>query len=252
MVYRLARAMLNPQKEHWKELKRLEEYKASHPAIGVVFRRDKNKEVLKKGANLDCLTYFADADLAGDKRDTKSTSGYSVHLGDSGMFDWKSKKQTCVCQSSCESEVYSSKECTCHAIWLRNALKTMGFTFTKPTPICQDNQSAIALCRSEKHHARTRHFRMHVNLLRDNFHRRVTRYPWVPTKQMRGDLFNKAHGPGDHERLCKLNGIYAESVLTVPDTKDIEFIQVDGWPTTLKQQVCTFGRLVKLPKNGIT
>ena len=93
-------------------MNRLERYKSTYPSMGVVFRRAQSKEKLKFGTNLDCLTYYADADLAGDKRDSKSTSGYCVHLGESGMFDWKSKKQTCVCQSSCESEVYSSKECT--------------------------------------------------------------------------------------------------------------------------------------------
>ena len=250
VVNRLAKAMLNPQKHHWAELKRLEQYKATNPGLGIVFRRAIDNEKLKKGTNLDCLTYYADADLEGDRKDSKSTSGYSVHLGDSGMFDWKSKKQTCVCQSSCESEVYSSKECTCHAIWLRNSLSFMGFTFTRPTPVCQDNQGAIAICKSEKHHSRTRHFRMHVNILRDSLQKRITRYPWVPTKYMKGDLFNKAHGPKLHENLCNINGIYAEPVRLVPDTKDIPMVDIDGWAVTLKQQYKKVKHNKKKKKKG--
>src|SRR5210317_1030222 len=111
------------------------------------------------------------------------------------MFDWKSKKQTCVCQSSCEAEIFASKECTNYAVWLRPALAMMGFTFTRATPIAQDNASAIATCTGTKHHSRQRHFRMQINLLRDCCNRRITSYPWVPTKQMKGDLFNKMHGP---------------------------------------------------------
>ena len=233
-VYRLAKSMLNPQKEDWEGLARLERYKCTNASIGTVFRRAISKEKLKKGTNLDCLTYFADADLAGDVKDSKSTSGYCTHLGESGMFDWKSKKQTCVCQSSCESEVYSSKECTCNAIWLRQGLQEMGFTFTRPTPVCQDNTSAIALCKSDKHHSRTRHFRLHINLLRDNLKKRVTRYPWVPTVHMKGDLFNKAHDPKRHEELMAQNGIYVEPLCRIP--QNVEPLRIDGWAETLKQQ----------------
>ena len=207
VVHKLAGSMLNPGDEERKAMDRMEDYRATHPDIGVIFRRAKNKEELKKGMSMDCLTYYADADLAGDHRDSKSISGYCVYLGDSGMFDWKSKKQTCVCQSSCESEVYASKECTCHAIWMREGLTQMGFTFNDPTPVCQDNRGAIALCKSDKHHSRTRHFRMHIGLLKDCREKRITVYPWIPTKLMRGDLFNKAHGPARHLELCEYNGI---------------------------------------------
>ena len=65
-VYQLAKHMLNPQKEHWEAMQRLERYKFSNPEIGIVFRRAASGERLKKNQNLDCLTLFADADLAGD------------------------------------------------------------------------------------------------------------------------------------------------------------------------------------------
>ena len=233
-VYQLAKHMLNPQKEHWDAMRRLDNYKACHPEIGIVFRRAASKEKLRRGQNLDCITFFADADLAGDQRDAKSTSGWCVHMGESGMFDWKSKKQTCVCQSSCEAEIYAAKECTCYAVWLRSALGIMGFTFTKPTPIAQDNSSAIATCTSSKHHSRQRHFRMHVNLLRDYCNKRVTTYPWVPTKQMRGDLFNKTHQPVDHIRLCQINGIHAEELKYITDEPTM--IQLDSWTDEQKSK----------------
>ena len=47
-------------------------------------------------------------------------------------------------------------------IWMRQALSFMGFTFTLPTPVCQDNSGAIALCKSDKHHSRTSHFRTYT------------------------------------------------------------------------------------------
>lgn len=209
VVAKLARSMLNPQKEDWAQMKKLNQYKATNPEMGCVWRAADPPVKLVKGMSMDCLTFYADADLGGNhtNKNGKSTSGYCAHLGETGMFDWKSKKQTCVCQSSCEAEVYASKQATCQAIWLRNGLVDMGFTFEKPTPICQDNQSAIAQCVSDKHHSRARHFRLHVNLLRDCYNKRITCYPWVPTTEMKGDLFNKAHGATDHQRLCEANAI---------------------------------------------
>ena len=234
VVHKLAEGMLNPQWEHEKGIDRVEQYKATYPEVGVVFKRHPNKEKMKFGLNLDCLTYYADADLAGCRTTSKSVSGYCVYLGESGMFDWKSKKQTCVCQSSCESEVFANKECTCHAVWLRQALSEIGFTFTEPTPVCQDNSGAIALCKSDKHHTRVRHFRMHVHLLKDCARRRITIYPWVPTRQMRGDLFNKAHGPDMHQKLCRLNGIHTVSIEHIfPEAEPLE---IYGWPERVAKE----------------
>ena len=119
--------------------------------------------------------------------------------------------------SSGEAEIFASKECTNYAVWLRPALAMMGFTFTRATPIAKDNASAIATCTGTKHHSRQRHFRMQINLLRDCCNRRITSYPWVPTKQMKGALFNKMSGRMDHERSCKLKGIYAEELRYVAD-----------------------------------
>ena len=119
-------------------------------------------------------------------------------------------------------------------LWLRKGLSYMGFTFTKPTPICQDNTSAIALCTSDKHHARTRHFRMHVNLLKDCLRSRITRYPWIPTKYMKGDLFDKAHGPTKHKDLCLQNGIYSQRLNMI--SEKYEELVTEGWAETVKLQ----------------
>ena len=75
---------------------------------------------------------------------------------------------------------------------------------------------------------------MHVNLLRDYCNKRVTAYPWVPTKQMRGDLFNKMHQPVDHIRLCQLNGIHAEELKYITDEPTM--IQLDGWTDEQKSK----------------
>ena len=51
---------------------------------------------------------------------------------------------------------------------------------------------------------------------------------------MKGDLFNKAHGPTRHEELCEANGIYAQRLALVPD--DVCPLRVDGWCETIQEQ----------------
>lgn len=68
---------------------------------------------------------------------------------------------------------------------------------------------------------------MQINLLRDCCDRRITAYPWVPTKEMKGDLFNKMHSPSEHERLCELNGIYAEGLKFI--SEEPKMLKLSGW-----------------------
>jgi hypothetical protein len=51
---------------------------------------------------------------------------------------------------------------------------------------------------------------------------------------MKGDLFNKAHGPTRHEEMCEANGIYAQRLALVPN--DVHPLQVDGWVETIQEQ----------------
>ena len=235
-VSRVAWSMLNPQKQDWLALDRIERYKATNPEMGPVWRRAEPPETLKYGTNLDCLVFFADADLAGCRETSKSYDGFCAFLGNSGyrMFDWSSKRQTCVAQSSCESETNTAKSATNAYVWLRNGLSYMEFTFTKPTGICQDNQITIALCKSDKHHSRTRHFRVHVAVLRDAYTRRIAWYPWVPTRYMRGDLFNKLHQPIDHERLTAACGMSNMPISHLPDKG--EPFELESWLEKVREE----------------
>jgi hypothetical protein len=212
----------------------MECYRATFPEMGVVFRRDENKEELKQGMSLDCLVAFADADLAGDIKTSRSTMGYSVHLGNSGMFEWKVKTVKTISQSSCESETVTNKECVTTMLWLRCALAFMTFKFEHPTPVAQDNTSAIATCTNEKHHSRTRHFRMQIHFVKDCFERRITCHPWVPTKWMKGDLFNKGHGPARHEELLEMNQITPFSIDAISEIPKDH--RIYGWEKVVEAE----------------
>ena len=105
----------------------------------------------------------------------------------------------------------------------------MGFNITKLPNICQDNAGAIAMCTSDKFHSRTRFFRVHMNVLRDAYNRKVCYYPWVLAVHVEGDLFNKTqcYQPAAHGSLVEANGMFAERVTTLPDKG--QSFKVDGW-----------------------
>ena len=233
-INQLSSVQLNPQKDDWEKLSRIERYKDTYPEMGPIYRRANPPEKLKKGMDMGCLTYYADADLAGCKDSSKSTSGYCSFLGDTGIWDWKSKKDSVISQSSCESETRANKIATISVIHMREALAYMSFTFSRPTPVCQDNASAIALCKNDKHHSRTRHFRMTTHFLKNCFMRRVTCYPWVPTKYMKGDLFNKLHPPAKHQELLEHNQISPRPLAEQPE--HIEPARIFGWKEVVAQE----------------
>ncbi|XP_074346670.1 secreted RxLR effector protein 161-like [Apium graveolens] len=58
---------------------------------------------------------FADSDWAGVVDDMKSTSGFCFSFG-SGVFNWCSKKQDIVAQSTAEAELVAATEAANHAI----------------------------------------------------------------------------------------------------------------------------------------
>jgi len=75
---------------------------------------------------------------------------------------------------------------------------------------------------------------MHVHLLKDCVEKRITTYPWVPSLHMKGDMYNKIHGPSDHLRLCAMNGIHLMCGIDHVDPP--ELLQVFGWTEKVKAE----------------
>lgn len=74
---------------------------------------------------------------------------------------------------------------------------------------------------------------MHVHLLKDCLNKRITCYPWVPTKHMRGDLFNKSHSPARHMELCDMNGISMVGIAML--SPKVDMLEIFGWPEKVKE-----------------
>ncbi|TYJ97307.1 Retrovirus-related Pol polyprotein from transposon TNT 1-94 [Cucumis melo var. makuwa] len=130
----VSRFMESPTTTHLKVAKRILRYLRGTLDYGLFY--SSSKEFKLEG--------YCDSDWAGDTNDRKSTSGYVFFIGNTA-FTWSSKKQPIVTLSTCEAEYIAAASCVCHAVWLRNLLKTVGILQDDPTVIHVDNKSTILL-----------------------------------------------------------------------------------------------------------
>jgi len=91
-----------------------------------------------------CLVAFSDAYWAECPNTRCSITGWCMFIGDS-LISWKSKKQARVSKSSTKSD-YRDISATCFEIvWLHGLLAELGFSQLNPTPLYEDNTSAIQI-----------------------------------------------------------------------------------------------------------
>ena len=88
---------------------------------------------------------FSDASWISNKEDHSSTTGWVFLLG-GGAISWASKKQTCITNSTMESEFVALAAAGNEAEWLRNLLYEIPLW---PTPISSisircDSQATLA------------------------------------------------------------------------------------------------------------
>ena len=90
------------------------------------------------------LVAYSDADWAGCPDTRRSTSGYSIFLGNN-LVSWSAKKQPTVSRSSCELEYRALALTATEVLWLTHLLRDLRVTLThRPLLLC-DNKSAIFL-----------------------------------------------------------------------------------------------------------
>uniref|UniRef100_A0A2N9GUK4 Reverse transcriptase Ty1/copia-type domain-containing protein n=1 Tax=Fagus sylvatica TaxID=28930 RepID=A0A2N9GUK4_FAGSY len=70
------------------------------------------------------LVAYSDADWAGCPDTRRSTSGYSINLGDN-LVSWSAKKQPTVSRSSCESEYRALALTAAEIVWLTHLLRDL-------------------------------------------------------------------------------------------------------------------------------
>ena len=117
----ISRYMEAPDQSHLNAAKRILRYVKSTLDDGLFY----------SWSNDFRLVGYSDSDWGRDLDERKSTSGFAFFMGDAA-FTWSSKKQAIVTLSTCEAEYVAANSTVCHAIWLRNLLKHLGFPQESP------------------------------------------------------------------------------------------------------------------------
>ena len=114
------------------------------------------------------LEGYTDASWISNMEDHTSTSGY-VFLVGGGAISWASKKQTCITNSTMESEFVALALCGREAEWLRNLIHEIPIWPTPISPIAIhcDSASTLAKAYSQVYNGKSRHLGVRHSAIRE-------------------------------------------------------------------------------------
>ncbi|XP_040867752.1 secreted RxLR effector protein 161-like [Glycine max] len=175
-VSMVSRFLNQPQKEHWKAVKRIFRYLKGIAYVGLIY-----------GSHSDCcLTGYSDADFAVDLVKRRSLIGYDYTLGGC-LVSWKATLQPSVALSTTEAEYMALTKAAKEGIWLRGLINDLGINQEYANIYC-DNLSAICLAKDQVHHDRTKHIDVRYHFIRSE--RRIKVHK-ISTLHNLADMFTK-------------------------------------------------------------
>jgi hypothetical protein len=145
--------------------------------------------------------------------DGKSHSGYCFTLGphNNGMFYSRSFKQTNVALSSTEAEINPLVDVSKEVIWFRQLLSELGFPQLDPTPVFEDNASAITLATNwSGNNKRTKHFSIRIHFLLEQYNTSIIDLVHLSTDLQIADILTK---PLPTEQFLRLRDLLLGSHL---------------------------------------
>ena len=196
-VHRAAKYVSKPSKKLWSWISRIFRYLMRTPDLGVCYTRPEIKETQVAKNNLHTIVPIdvpllqgsADASFA-DADKKKSTLG-QVYWFMGALIDWNSKTSTRVLDSSTDAECCSLVVFGKENAWLRDLLKELGiFEVSSPTPVQEDNTSAIALS-GQGPTKRSRHYDISFYRFKEQVEMREMVLEYVNTHENPADFFTK-------------------------------------------------------------
>ncbi|GJS33328.1 retrovirus-related pol polyprotein from transposon TNT 1-94 [Tanacetum coccineum] len=175
----VSRFLSNPGKKHWEAVKWIFRYLRGTSKLGITF-----------GNGKPMLVGFTDSDMAGNKDNMKSTSGYLMTFA-GGAVSWQSRLQKCVALSTTEAEYMAATEACKELLWLKRFLQELGFKQQRYAVLC-DNQSAIHLAKNSMFHKRTKHIDIRYHWIRDAIEDGMFELNKVHTDDNASDMLTKA------------------------------------------------------------
>jgi len=172
----------SPTNDHFLAVKRILRYVKGTLHFGLTFR---------SSATPTTLVAYSDADWAGCPDTRRSTSGYSIYLGNN-LVSWSAKKQPIVSRSSCESEYRALALTAAELLWLTHLLCDLKVSLPQwPLLLC-DNKSAIFLSSNPVSHKRAKHVELDYHFLRELVLADKLRTQYVPSHLQVVDIFTKS------------------------------------------------------------
>ena len=123
--------------------------------------------------------------------DRHAISGY-VFIINGAAVAWSTKRQEIVSLSTTEAEYVAFTHASKEAIYLRNFISEIFGKIDPPITVNSDNQSAIALAKDDRFHARTKHIDIRFHFIRYAIEEKKIRLQYCPTNDMTADIFTKA------------------------------------------------------------
>ena len=152
------------------------------------------------------LKGFADADWAACVDSRRSTTGFTMFVGDS-LISWRSKKQPTVSRSSAEAEYRALALASCEMMWLCILLRELHVASSSVPVLFSDSTAAIYIATNPVFHERTKHTEVDCHQVRDAVQDGLIVTPHISTKDQIADLFTKTLPRPTFEYLMSKLGV---------------------------------------------
>lgn len=151
------------------------------------------KLVYTKNQRADTLVGYSDSDWAGDRNDSKSTSGYVFKLY-GNTISWASRKQPTVSKSSTEAEYIALTEAFSECEWIKKLLVDLMVKFEETVAIYEDNTSCIKIAEEPREYKRMKHLDVKYMFVRDFVQKKKYNLVQISSENQLADIMTKALG----------------------------------------------------------
>ena len=182
-VRELAKGMQGANKTHQKELLRVIKW-----IMITKYRCLKLKPLQENGKLI--LKGICDASFAPELKTCRSVTGYIIYLNNAPI-DWKSKKQSHVTLSSCESEYVAISEVIRGILEAKQIIECIGYLVEVPIKIYVDNIAAIYVARNNTGKLKTRHINVRYHFVRELVNKGEVEIIFIRSEKNRSDIMTK-------------------------------------------------------------